>query len=78
MNRSERHALRASALVPLIMAAVWLQAPLWCALILLFVIPIVVIHLVWSVLHDTSDPSGELPPGHEWDYRDRPDLAKRA
>ncbi|MBP6389767.1 MAG: hypothetical protein KA175_09485 [Flavobacteriales bacterium] len=77
MTRSERHALRATALLPIIMAAVWFQAPLWSALLLLTLVPVVVIQLVWSVLHDTTSPTAELPPGHEWDYQDRPDLARR-
>ncbi len=77
MKRSERHALWTTVLVPVIGFTVACDAPLWCGLVLLFIAPVAVLWLVWTVLHDTTDPSGELPPGHEWDYRDRPDLAKR-
>lgn len=77
MNRSERHALLATVMVPVIMVAVWAQAPLWFAMVLLVGCPVVLLHLVWCVLHDTSGPVDDLPPGHEWDYLDRPDLADR-
>jgi len=77
MHRSERHACWTSLLVVAIMAAQWWPAPLWCVLLLLFASPLAVLWLVWTVLHDTEDPVGKLPHGHEWDYRDRPDLAKR-
>lgn len=77
MNRSERHALLATAILPIIMAAVWFQAPLWCGVVLFITCPILVVHLVWRVLHDTTTPTSDLPQGHEWDYADRTDLRER-
>ncbi len=77
MNRAESQALLTTGLLPIIMCAVWFSAPLWIGLLLLAVCPIMVLWLVWTVLHDTAQPPGELPHGHEWDYLDRPDLAER-
>ncbi len=64
-------------LVPITMVTVWLEAPLWFGCLLLFIAPFAVCWLVWTVLHDTEGPRVELPPEHEWDYLDRPDLAQR-
>ncbi|MCB0765470.1 MAG: hypothetical protein KDB84_12230 [Flavobacteriales bacterium] len=77
MDRSERHALFATLMIPVIACAVLAEAPLWIALLLLVVCPAVLLHLVWVVLHDKGATAGELPPGHEWDYEDRPDLSRR-
>jgi len=77
MNRAERHALLTSVLVPINLAAAWLEAPLWILMMLWLICPIAFLWLVRVVLRDTTTLTEDLVPGHEWDHLDRPDLAKR-
>ena len=45
MNRSERHAVWTTPLLPVIGITVACDAPLWCGLVLLFIGPVAVLWL---------------------------------
>ncbi len=77
MNKSERHALYTSLVVPAMAAVVLTDAPMPVAFSVLGISVLALVWLVWVVLHDTSAPPPDLVEGHEWDYLDRPDLMKR-
>lgn len=76
MCRSERTALFSTLLLPLIAVTVLGNAPAWWVMLLAALIPMVLVMLVIVVLRDRTGPAyPDLPPGHEWGYQDRTDIA---
>ncbi len=74
MDALERFCARVSLLVPVVALTVLLDGPLWWVSALLAVCPLMVLWLVQRVLRTPSPQLSELPPDHEWGYRDQPDI----
>jgi membrane protein implicated in regulation of membrane protease activity len=74
MDALERLCARVSLLVPVVALTVLLDGPLWWVFALLATCPLMVVWLVYRVLRAPSPRMQDLPPDHEWGYRDRPDI----
>ncbi|MFN8352357.1 MAG: hypothetical protein U0U25_12900 [Flavobacteriales bacterium] len=74
MDALERFCARVSLLVPVVALTVLLEGPLWWVFALMAACPLMVLWLVWRVLRTPSPQLRELPPHHDWGYRDRPDF----
>ena len=74
MNRSEKAAWIATALLPLIAITALAVAPLWWALMIWTLIPVSVLALTLIVARDEASPPRDLPSDADRGYNNGYDL----